>query len=211
MTYKGIIFDLDGVICSTDDYHYMAWKKLADKLCIEFNEDINHRLRGISRMDSLEIILENSKKTYSKEEKNSFAEEKNNYYVDLLSEMNESDLAQEVLSSLNEIRAKGIIIAIGSSSRNAKIILKKIGLENYFDNVVDGNMISNSKPDPEVFLKAADAMGFEPSQCLVVEDAIAGVEAAIQGGFNCAGIGEASKDKRVILSLNSFNDILSIV
>ena len=130
MKYKGIIFDLDGVICFTDKYHYLAWKRLADKLGIYFDETINNRLRGVSRMESLEIILEKSTKKYSKEEKEDFAEQKNKMYVELLEDMTPADLPKEVKTTLDDLRKQGVLLAIGSSSKNAKRILKHLGLEN---------------------------------------------------------------------------------
>jgi len=209
MKYKGIIFDLDGVICSTDKYHYLAWKQLADRLNIYFDEIINNRLRGVSRMESLEIVLEKSENTYSDEEKAAFAAEKNAAYRQLLCQMNTSDLSEEVRSTLDALRAAGLKLAIGSSSKNTPFILERIGLGNYFDAVSDGNNISHSKPDPEVFLKAADMLGLSPANCLVVEDAHAGVEAAVNGGFDCAAIGDARDDVRAAFHLNSFSDLLS--
>jgi len=209
MKYKGIIFDLDGVICSTDKYHYLAWKQLADRLNIYFDEIINNRLRGVSRMESLEIVLERSENTYSDEEKAAFAAEKNAAYRQLLCQMNTSDLSEEVRSTLDALRAAGLKLAIGSSSKNTPFILERIGLGDYFDAVSDGNNIARSKPDPEVFLKAADMLKLSPADCLVVEDAHAGVEAAVNGGFDCAAIGDARDDVRAAFHLNSFSDLLS--
>jgi len=201
MRYKAIIFDLDGVICSTDMYHYKAWKQLADKLQIPFNEDINHRLRGVSRMESLEIILEQSKGNFTEEEKQKLANEKNEFYIKLLAQMSEKDLLKEVSDTLNQLRKKGI----------EPYILERIGLQNFFDVVVDGNMIHYSKPDPEVFVKAAQKLGYESDECLVVEDAAAGVQSAISGGFDCAGIGQAAKAKGITYSLQSLCDLISIM
>lgn len=208
--YKGIIFDLDGVICFTDKYHYQAWKKLADRLGIEFNEVINNRLRGVSRMESLEIILEKSEVRYSDEEKLAFATEKNEDYRELLKQMNPGDLSYEVKDTLEELRKRGYKLAIGSSSKNAKTILERIGLGNFFDAVSDGNNISKSKPDPEVFLKAAEFLGLEPSECLVVEDAVAGIDAASSGGFESAGVGEAAEYEKCTHPMKSFSDLLSV-
>lgn len=211
MKYKGIIFDLDGVICSTDKYHYLAWKQLADRLNIYFDEIINNRLRGVSRMESLEIVLERSEKAYSDEEKAAFATEKNDAYRQLLHQMSTADLSEEVKSTLDALRAAGLKLAIGSSSKNTPFILERIGLGNYFDAVSDGNNITHSKPDPEVFLKAADMLKLSPADCLVVEDAHAGVESAVAGGFDCAAIGDAKDDERATLHLNSFADLLSLI
>lgn len=211
MKYRAIIFDLDGVICFTDKYHYQAWKKLADRLGIYFDEEINNRLRGVSRMESLEIILERSEKEYSQEEKNAFAEEKNETYRELLKQMTTADLSDEVKSTLDALREKGLKLAIGSSSKNTRTILGQIGLGGFFDEISDGTNITNSKPDPEVFVKAAQFVGEEPKDCLVVEDAEAGIEAAHRGGFDSAGLGEAHKHAHVTYKLQSFADLLDIV
>ena len=138
-TAKAVIFDLDGVICFTDKYHYQAWKKLADKLGIYFDETINNRLRGVSRMESLEIILEKSTKSYTKEEKEDLAEQKNQMYVELLENMSPEDLSKEVKITLDDLREKGVLLAIGSSSKNAKRILKHLGMEDYFDAISFSN------------------------------------------------------------------------
>ncbi len=204
MKYKGIIFDLDGVICSTDEHHYYAWKRMAEEKQIYFDREINNRLRGVSRMESLEIILERYAGTLSKEEKVALAEEKNQIYVKRLQQMSEQDLSEEVKDTLDELRKKGYLLAIGSSSRNAKLILERLGLGNYFDAISDGTNIQNSKPDPEVFLKAANFIHLEPSECLVVEDAVAGINAAINGGFDCAGLGDAATCERTTYPLKSF-------
>lgn len=210
MRYKGIIFDLDGVICSTDEYHYLAWKALADRLGIPFDRERNNLLRGVSRMASLEIILEKSCTTYSDVEKAAFAEEKNATYRKLLGRMSPKDLSDDVQDTLKALRASDIKLAIGSSSKNTPFILERIGLESFFDAVADGNCITHSKPHPEVFLKAAEMISLSPQECLVVEDAHAGVEAAIAGGFDCAAIGEAKDDIRAKWHLEKFSDLLHI-
>jgi beta-phosphoglucomutase len=207
---KAVIFDLDGVICFTDKYHYQAWKELADKEHIYFDETINNRLRGVSRMDSLEIILERADRTYSQEEKEQMAKQKNDTYVRLLEQMSPADLSDEVKGTLDELRARGYRLAIGSSSKNTKRILSRIGLGDYFDAVSDGTNIVNSKPDPEVFLKAAEMLGENPADCLVVEDALAGIEAAYRGGFESAGIGEAATHAHVTYPIKSFAELKEI-
>lgn len=210
MDYRAVIFDLDGVICSTDQYHYIAWKQLADSMGIYFDQTINNRLRGVSRMESLEIILERCDRNLSREEKERLAEEKNTLYKELLKQMSERDLSREVKETLDTLRARGKKLAIGSSSRNARFILGQLGLGDYFDAVSDGTNISRSKPDPEVFLKAAEFLGMPPEQCLVVEDAAAGILAADRGGFHSAGLGEAAESGLVTYPLQTFQDILNI-
>ncbi len=208
MNYRGIIFDLDGVICFTDHYHYRAWKELADRIGVYFDENINNRLRGISRMASLDIVLEKSGKKYGQEEKEALAEEKNEIYKRMLQKMSSKDLSKEVKDTMDALRAKGCRLAVGSSSRNTALILSRLGLEGYFDAVSDGTNIKHAKPDPEVFLKAAAALGLKPDECLVVEDALAGIAAAAAGGFDSAGIGEASMHPQVTYSLKDFSELL---
>ena len=185
---KAVIFDLDGVIVSTDDCHYEAWKKLADEEGIYFDRKINDRLRGVSRMASLEIVLERSEKAYTEEEKAELAERKNNYYREFIEKLTPNDILPGVMDNLEELKKNGIKIAIGSSSKNTPIILKQIGLDGYFDAVSDGNNISKSKPDPEVFLKAAEMLKIPPENCLVVEDADAGIEAGKKGGMKTLSV-----------------------
>ena len=188
----GVIFDLDGVIVSTDNCHYLAWKRMADEEGIEFDRKINERLRGVSRMESLAIILEKAAKEYSEAEKQAMASRKNGYYVELIGSLTENDILPGAMDTLNGLKEKGIKVAVGSSSRNTPIILKQIGLSDFFDAVADGNAIKNSKPDPEVFLLAAKLLNLDPANCLVVEDADAGVQAALAGGMRVLGVGSAS-------------------
>lgn len=208
--YTAVIFDLDGVICFTDRYHYLAWKTVADRLGIYFDEIINNRLRGVSRMESLEIILEKYDKPLTAEEKTALAEEKNGVYKELLKNMTEEDLSAEVKETLNELRNRGLKLAIGSSSKNTQFILERIGLKGFFDAVSDGNNISNSKPDPEVFLKAADFIGEKSENCLVVEDAYAGIDAACAGGFDSAAIGDAAGYEKATYRMKKFSSLLEI-
>ena len=210
MRYQGIIFDLDGVICTTDHYHYLAWKALADRLGIPFNEKDNNRLRGVSRMASLEIILEKSDKAYTQEEKEAMATEKNDTYRQLLHQITTADLSQEVKSTLDQLRAQGCKLAIGSASKNTPFILGQLGLGSYFDAVSDGNNITRSKPDPEVFLKAAEMLGLEPSVCLVVEDAVSGAQAGHAGGFDVACVGDAAKARAGEYNMDSIKELLAI-
>lgn len=209
--YKGIIFDLDGVICCTDQYHERAWREMAEESGIYFDPAVSNRLRGVSREESLEIILDHAGKVFSPEEKKKMAEKKNAIYIKLLDRMSPGDLEEDVRSTLEQLRNRGCLLAIGSSSKNTRKILDKIGLGNYFDAVCGGNEITHSKPDPEVFLKAAGKMGLAVSECLVVEDACAGISAASAGGFDSAGLGDAAKDKNVTWALNTFGDLKNIV
>lgn len=211
MKYKGIIFDLDGVICHTDKYHYQAWKKLADKLGIYFDQEINNRLRGVSRMESFDIILEKYHGQMSQEDKVRYAAEKNDLYRELLKNMTTDDLDPQVKETLDTLRSRGLLLAIGSSSKNAGFILERLGLDGYFDAVSDGNNISRSKPDPEVFLKAAEYLDLQPQDCLVVEDAQSGLEAAIAGNMDCAAIGDAVKCNKADYNLETFSDLLLAV
>lgn len=208
---EAIIFDLDGVICFTDKYHYQAWKQMADEIGVYFDEKINDRLRGVSRMDSLNIILERYKgKALTESEKEKLAEKKNQIYKKLLENMTPHDVTFEVRDTLAELRNRGYKLAIGSSSKNAKFILEKIRIMDAFDAISDGTNIKKSKPDPEVFLKAADYLGINPRECLVVEDAIAGVDAAIAGGMSAAGLGEASGYEKTNYPISTFSDLLKI-
>ena len=180
MTVKGLIFDLDGVIVFTDQYHYKAWKQMADEKGIYFDQEINNRLRGVSRMESLEIILERYEgEPLSDEDKQKMAEEKNEIYKKLLEQMTPADVSDEVKETLDELRKRGYLLSIGSSSKNAKYILERTGIMDKFDAVSDGTNITRSKPDPEVFLKAAEFLGLKPEECGVVEDAYEGIDAAV--------------------------------
>lgn len=209
--YQGIIFDLDGVICHTDRYHFLAWKQIADQLGINFDDRINDRMRGVSRMDSLEILLEEYHgEPLTAAQKAALAEKKNQLYVGLLQNMGEADLSEEVRKTMDTLRSRGRKLAIGSSSKNTKLILKRLGLTGYFDAVSDGTNITRSKPDPEVFLCAAQYLGLCPGKCLVVEDAKAGILAAKAGGFDSAGLGEAATSAFVTYPLQSFSDLLKL-
>ena len=208
--YQAVIFDLDGVICFTDQYHFRAWKAVADKLGIYFDEAINNRLRGVSRMDSLEIILERYDGALSDAEKIALAEEKNNLYRELLANMSPIDLSEEVKRTLDALRAAGLKLAIGSSSKNTKFILQRLGLDGFFDAISDGTNITRSKPDPQVFTMAAEFLGLPAKDCLVVEDAEAGIRAAVAGGFDSAGLGEAAACGLATYAMDSFGDLTGI-
>jgi len=212
MSIKGLIFDLDGVICFTDEYHYLAWKEMADGMGVYFDREINNRLRGVSRMASLDIILERySGPELSEAEKEALAAKKNGIYRELLGRMSPADLSNEVKNTLDALRKRGFKLAIGSSSKNAPFILERIGLGSYFDAISDGNNISRSKPDPEVFLKAAEFLSLEPADCLVIEDAVAGAEAGHAGGFTVACVGDAAAEKAGDYNMASFAELLEVV
>lgn len=211
MKYKGIIFDLDGVLVHTDKYHYLAWKQIADRLGIYFDEKINNRLRGVSRMVSLEIILAGSTKKFSVAQKEELAEEKNSVYIQYLEDLTQKDLGEGVLQTLEKLKAMGLKLAVGSSSRNAVLILKKTGIYGFFGAVSDGNNIVKPKPDPEVFIKAADMLGLLCGQCLVVEDAVSGVLAATAANMDCAAIGDAAKHKIATYNIENFYQLVEIV
>ena len=211
MKYKGIIFDLDGVLVHTDKYHYLAWKQIADRLGIYFDEKINNKLRGVSRMAILEIILEGSTKNFSDEQKQKLAEEKNSVYRQYLEGLTQRDLGEGVLQTLDKLKTMGLKLAVGSSSRNAVLILKKTCIYGFFDAVSDGNNIVKPKPDPEVFIKAADMLGLLCGQCLVVEDAVSGVLAATAANMDCAAIGDAAKHKIATYNIENFYQLVEIV
>ena len=211
-TIKGIIFDLDGVLLSTDQYHYAAWKELADELGIPFCEKDNEAFRGVSRMDCMEILLSKSRDLKLTEaEKIAYADQKNQRYRSLLEHMTPSFVAEEVRQTLLTLKKAGYRLAVGSSSKNSRFILQKTELVDYFDAIVDGNDIERSKPDPEVFVKAAVALGVAPSQSIVVEDADAGLLAATRGGMLPAAMGEAKKNPLAQLTLDSLGDLVKIL
>lgn len=190
MEIKGCLFDLDGVIVDTAKYHYIAWRDLAKRLGFDFTEQDNERLKGVSRMASLEILLEvGGIKGVSDDEKQKMAAEKNANYVELISKMTPDEILPGAKQFLSELRDNGIKVSLGSASKNAMTILTRLGLVELFDAIIDGTKVSKAKPDPEVFLKGAEALGLEPKECVVFEDAAAGLEAAINGGMRCVGIG----------------------
>lgn len=197
---RAVIFDLDGVIVSTDEHHFQAWKQLADEERIPFDRKDNERLRGVSRMESLEIILEKSTKRYSPEERRNMAERKNAYYQKLLTKLSPADILPGVINVIRALKDRQVKIAIGSSSRNAGAILRAVGLEDEFDVITDGNDIPRSKPDPAVFAIAAKRLGISPEECLVVEDADAGVEAGAAAGMCVLAVGAAVGNPRAARS-----------
>ena len=209
--FDAVIFDLDGVICYTDEYHYQAWKAMADSIGVSFDREIHSRLRGVSRMASLDIVLEKYHGELSEAEKEELADQKNEIYKKLLAQMSPADLSDEVKSTLDELRRRGYQLALGSSSKNAPFILRQIGLGEYFDAVSDGNNITRSKPDPEVFEKAAKMLWVGAKRCLVVEDAVSGAEAAHKGGMKAACVGDASRAGAGDYNMRSVKDLLEIL
>ena len=212
MAFEAVIFDLDGVICFTDEYHYLAWKAVADEIGSPFGREIKNRLRGVSRMESLEIILEKyTGPTFSDEDKKRLAERKNGLYRELLKQMSPNDLPKDVRETLEALRAMGLKLAIGSSSKNTPFILERIGLAGFFDAVSDGNCITRSKPDPEVFVKAAAMLDIAPEKCLVAEDAVSGAEAGRAGGMKTACLGDAAARGAGDWNMESIRELVSIV
>lgn len=211
MRYQAVIFDLDGVICHTDEFHYIAWKVIADELSIPFNRKLNDRMRGIDRMASLEVLLGERSKFFSHEMKEYYATKKNKIYKNSLKRLSEADLNADVKATLAGVRAAGLKMAIGSSSKNTRLILLQLGLDTAFDAISDGTNITRSKPDPEVFLKAAEMMHIDAVGCLVVEDAQSGIMAAKAAGMDSAAVGEAVNDGLANYKLEKLSDLLKII
>lgn len=191
MKTKAFIFDLDGVIVDTAKYHYLAWQKIANQLGIEFTPEHNEELKGVSRVRSLELILQLGKIEASQEDKDKWLTQKNEDYLSYLVDMDESELLAGILPVLNYLKEKKQLIALGSASKNARPILEKTGIIHYFDAIVDGNDVSNAKPDPEVFLRAAQLVNTNPENAVVFEDSVAGIQAANIANMTSIGIGEA--------------------
>ncbi|MBA4407905.1 MAG: beta-phosphoglucomutase [Bacteroidota bacterium] len=187
---EACLFDLDGVVVDTANYHYIAWKALAEELGFEFTLEDNERLKGVSRSQSLEILLEIGGKQFTEQEKLAMAEKKNALYVSYIEKMTPEEILPGVEKFLQELRQNGIKIALGSASKNSPMILERIQLSAMFDAIVDGNSISEAKPNPEVFLKGAEKLGVLPENCVVFEDAIAGIEAAQNANMYSVGIGD---------------------
>ncbi len=204
---KACIFDLDGVIVDTAKYHYIAWKEIARELNFDFTEHDNERLKGVSRMRSLDILLEIGNLHLDSATKNMLAEKKNNIYVGYIEKMNYDEILPGVLPFLRELDNAGIPAAIGSASKNTPLILQRIGLSGYFKSVVDGNKTSKAKPDPEVFLLAASELNTNPGNCVVFEDAEAGIEAALAGGMHTVGVGSPQILGKAELVIPGFSEM----
>ena len=187
---NAVLFDLDGVLVSTDEFHYRSWKRLCDEENFAFfDHEFNHQFRGVARMECVELLTKASGKHYSREQKTEIAERKNRYFIESLSAVTPTELLPGSLSALKELKKRGVKIAVASNSRNAQTIIDRVGIGHLLDTLVDGYQIQNSKPDPEVFLLAARNVSVPPAECLVVEDAVAGIEAAQRAGMKCIGIG----------------------
>ena len=209
---KGIVFDLDGVLVFTDEYHYLAWKEVFDEEGLRFDREMNNKLRGVSRRDSLEIVLKENGAGMLEERKQRILKSKNDIYVAFLNERLSPDcIDPKTRSALEEFHRQGIKMAVGSSSKNAKLILEKTGMSKMFDAICDGTMISNSKPDPEVFLKAASMIGVDPKDCIVVEDGEAGIIAARRGGFVPVAIGNEISPELAEIRISSITDISRLI
>lgn len=206
-TIKACLFDLDGVLVDTAKYHFIAWRRLAEELGFTFTEEDNERLKGVSRMASLDILLEIGGIRLEEEAKLALAARKNEWYVEYISRMNDSEILPGALSFLRELRESGIRVALGSASKNAMIILNNTGLTPYFDAIIDGTKTSSAKPDPEVFLLGAQEVDAAPDECVVFEDAEAGIEAARRAGMRSVGIGspvQLGQANLVVSSLEGF-------
>ncbi len=204
---KAFIFDLDGVIVDTAKYHFQAWKRLAQHLEIPFTEEDNEKMKGISRMASLEIILQLGTKEYSERDKQKFCMTKNTWYLEFTKRMNSKDILPGIPEFLSHLKEENIKIALGSASKNARLVLDIIGIKEEFEVIIDGNDVVNSKPDPEVFLKGATGLNVSPSETIVVEDSAKGIDAAIAGGFLSIGIGTEEHLSHASMVLPSLENI----
>lgn len=209
MRNKTYIFDLDGVIVDTAKYHYLAWKKVAEDLEINFTHENNELLKGVSRIRSLEIILSLGNKQISDADFDRILQVKNEDYLSYINKMDESEILPGVMGTLNIIKEKGGNIVLGSASKNAQPILEKVNLLDYFDAVVDGNHVSKAKPDPEVFLLGAEKVNSKPQECVVFEDSVAGIQAANTAGMISIGIGDKEILKEANYIFSDFTEIAS--
>ena len=207
MKISGCLFDLDGVIVDTANHHYVAWKSLADELAIPFSAEENESLKGLSRLDSLECILRLGNLEVSSNKKIELMEKKNQLYLQIIDAIGPDDILPGVKELMLELKNKGIGICLGSSSKNAISILKRIGIFDLFDGIVDGRNLTLSKPDPEVFIKGSKILGLTPSECIVFEDAESGIEAALSGGFFALGIGAEGSLKRAHANVQDLSDV----
>lgn len=207
MKHKGLLFDLDGVIVDTAKYHYIAWKEIAEELGIDFTEKDNERLKGVSRMRSFEIVLEVGKKSMSEEKKEAYCEKKNEVYLSYIKKLEDNEILPGVKDFLEDVKKKGYKIALGSASKNSRLILDRLHLTGVFDEIIDGTKTSKAKPDPEVFVLGAEALGLACEECIVFEDAVAGIEAAHAGGMQAVGIGSRERLPEADFNIEGFSGI----
>ncbi|MFW5694820.1 MAG: beta-phosphoglucomutase [Alkalispirochaeta sp.] len=204
---KAAIFDLDGVVVYTDKYHYQAWKQLADEQGWHFDESLNDQLRGVSRMASLQVILDHNEIELVESEKERLATEKNEYYKQLLESIDDSAVVSGSIEFIRALKEHGLLIGLGSSSRNAQMVIDKLGIAELFDSVVTGHDISRSKPDPQIFLLGVEQLGVSPAECAVFEDAASGVEAALAGGMVAVGFGPSEGLENAHIRITSYSEL----
>lgn len=204
---KAFIFDLDGVIVDTAKYHYLAWKELANKLGFDFNEEQNELLKGVSRVRSLEILLKIGNVHLEPEQKEKYLKEKNDQYLQYIAKMDHTEILPGISKVLQYLKSNNIPFSLGSASKNARLILETLDLIDLFDAIVDGNDVSSAKPDPEVFLIAAQKLGVAPQECIVIEDAQAGIEAAHNAEMTSIGIGDAKVLQKANYTLKNTSEI----
>ena len=207
MALLGSIFDLDGVIVDTAKYHFQAWQRLAGEIGVDFTEEENEKLKGVSRMRSLEIILEMGGVKANEEEMLELATRKNSWFVEFLNNMSPDEVFPGVIEFLDQLKSQGIKIALGSASKNAQRALQNIEMVEKFEIIVDGTMVSKAKPDPEVFITAANGLGLSPHDCIVFEDAVAGVQAAHNGGMKCIGVGDPQILNEADIVISTFENL----
>ena len=207
MKIRACIFDLDGVLCDTSHFHFVAWAETAKQLGVTFTEEDNHQLKGVSRVGSLQYILDKGKLQLTEEEFQHHLHSKNEFYLHLIREINPSDVFEGVLDLLKELHSNGLGIALGSSSKNARMVIDSLGISDFFEVIVDGNDVINTKPDPEVFLRGANGLGVDPSEIVVFEDAPKGAEAGKRGGFHVVGIGGSELEEHADVVLPNMQNL----
>lgn len=205
--YKGVIFDLDGVIVDTAGYHFEAWKRLANSLGTDFTKEQNEQLKGVGRVESLQMILKWGDIYKTEDEQAKLRIIKNDWYLELITNMNEKEILPGVVELLEQLQDNGIKIALGSASKNAVTILKAVNLIDYFEAIIDGTKTTKSKPDPQTFEMGAEALSLEPSDCVVIEDSIKGIEAAKRGGFDTIGIGKSEILQANVITINDLTEL----
>ena len=204
---EAVIFDLDGVIVNTAEHHYLAWQRLADELGVYFDRRINERLKGVDRMTSLEIVLERSEKAYSADEKQELADRKNRYYIELIDRITPQDLLPGIRQLLADLKARGIRTALASASKNAPKVIGRLQIGGFFDAIVDAASVKRGKPDPEIFIRAAEMLGVPEAACIGVEDAKAGIQAIKAAGMLAVGIGSPAQLHEADLILESTSQL----